>query len=51
MSPQIEKLQIPPKLVLVRRRAEPEADERPMLRTEDGHVLAVIETWRPELAN
>lgn len=47
MSPNTETLHIPPRLALVRRPAQPEADERPMLRDEQGRVRAVVETWRP----
>lgn len=52
MSPTQEQIKIPPALRLERRPVcSPRSDERPMLRTEDGHVMAVVETWRPELVN
>lgn len=52
MSPQIEELHIPDGFVLQQRDVcHQRSDERPMLRDEHGRVRAVVESWRPELAN
>lgn len=52
MSPQIEQLRIPDGLKLQQRHVcSPRSDERPLLVTKDGRVLAVVEAWRPDLAN
>lgn len=49
MAPQQEQIRIPQGLTLQRRQVcSPRADERPTLRTSDGHVLAVVEAWMPE---
>lgn len=51
MNPQAERINIPPTMRLTQRPVcNQRTDERPMLRTEDGHVLAVVETWRPDNA-
>lgn len=52
MSPTSEQLHIPDGLRLQQRQVcSPRSDERPLLVTKDGRVLAVIEAWRPDLAN
>lgn len=52
VSPQSEKIQIPEGLHLERRpTCSPGPDERPTLRTRDRQVMAVVEVWRPEMAN
>lgn len=51
MSPQTE-MKIPERYSLERRpTCSPRVDERPMLRDERGHVLAVVEAWRPDSPN
>jgi hypothetical protein len=51
MDPQQEQINIPDSMRLTQRPVcNQRTDERPMLRTEDGHVLAVVETWRPDSA-
>lgn len=47
MSPQTEQLRIPPTLRLLPRNAPPNSDERPLLRDEQGRVIAVVEQWLP----
>lgn len=52
VSPTQEQIRIPPQLRLEHRHVcAPRQDERPLVRTRDGHVLAVVEAWRPDLAN
>lgn len=44
-----EPIQIPERLRLTRRdTVDPRADELPLLRTDDGRVLAYVEQWAPE---
>lgn len=48
MSPQAERIEIPDGYELHRRHVcAPRTDERPTVRDQDGHVLAVVESWRP----
>lgn len=52
MSPTIEQIKIPAGFTLERRHVcSPRTDERPTLRDRDGHILAVVEQWRPDAAN
>lgn len=51
MSPETEKLRIPDGLVLQQREVcHQRADERPMLRDQDGRVRACVEVWRHDLS-
>lgn len=52
MSPMQFEPKIPDRMTLERRHVcAPRQDERPTLRDEQGRVLAVVESWRPEMAN
>lgn len=50
MGPQSNETRIPDRMTLQHRPVcAPRADERPLLRDEQGHVLAQVEQWRPEV--
>ncbi len=48
MSPQVERVEVPPTMTLATRWVgAPMRDERPLLRDASGRVLAVVEVWVP----
>lgn len=51
MSPTQEQVKIPDGWQVTHRAThDPRNDERPMVRTRDGHVLALLDAWRPDWA-
>ncbi len=52
MSPQVIETHLPHGYTLEpQRAATPRIDERPLLRDDEGRVLAVVEAWRPDVVN